>query len=491
MVKPAFRKFSIGLYHIGIALAVVGAVLQSIELMAGGTLATALGYGLRDYFSARPDSITPMTINALVFGVWMGTGNLMACFVIGTKYETTFYSYSAMNYVLEAQYLATLSVIVPLVSYPWFAKLQAVPRRFLPRVPGVRIEISDKALSILCVALFVFDWTTKLINIPLEFMGTFASFLSSTSAIAIFLLTWHWLGPNPTLPKWTRWILILGIAIDVTYAGLFSYMRGPVAYPLFIFFLAFLLRKAVTKRVLAITCVVVFAFAILYKTVGETRGQGIFGLERVEILLKEFRLDRPGGNLSGTGGSESAMMVLVARGCNFGQLSQVARIADEEGYYYGSTLEYLTYAFIPRVIWPDKPLITPGQWFAEKIEHGSRLSDTQFSNSINMSVAGELYLNFGWPGAVIGLLLMAFFYAVVWESASFYSKGNNPTGHALGISVLFQAIGGSAAAAILQLIFFYLGMFGISSVLKAFVEKKKRARRAYLQEVARSSITSA
>ncbi len=485
------RKVSIGLYYFGILLAIVGALSQTLELMAAGTLATALGYALRDYFSARPDSISPMTVNALFFGVWIGLGHLIACFVVGTVYEETFYSYSAMNLLLEAQYLATLTVIVPLVGYRWFARLHLVPRRFLPRVPAVAVEVSDKTLLILCLAMFAFDWAAKLFNIPLESLGTFASFLSRTSEVAIFLLAWHWLGPSPTLPKWTRWLLILGLTLDVVYSAMFSYMRGEVAYPLFALFLAFLLRKAVTKRVVAIACVVIFVFAVIYKSNGETRGQGIFGLERVEILLKEFRLDRADSNLVGADkGGDSALMVLLARGCNFGQLSQVARIADEEGYYYGTTLEYLSYAFIPRLIWPEKPLITPGQWFAEKIGHGSRLSDTSFSNSINMSVAGELYLNFGWMGAVGGLLLLALFYAVVWEATDFYGMRNNPTGHALGVSILVQANGGSSAAAIVQLIFFYLGMLGISWLLLAFVEKKRSAHRPHMRRVARSSITS-
>ena len=471
------RKFSVFLYYFGIVLAIVGALVQSKELMAGGTLAVALGYGLRDYFSVAPDSITPMTINALVFGVWIGLGNLIACFVVNTAYEETFYSYSAMDFLLEAQYLATLTVIVPLVSYRWFARLHKVPRRFLPRVPVVAVEVSDKTLLIFCLAMFGFDWVTRLFNIPLEFLGTFAGFLAKTSELAIFLLTWHWLGPSPTLPKWTRWLLILGVTFDVVYSALFSYMRGEVAYPLFAFLLAFLLRKAVTKRVVIIASLGIFVFASFYKVTGDTRGQGIFGSERIEVILKGFLADHSDSVVVGNDeGGDSALMSLIARGCNFGQLSQVVRIADEEGHYHGQTLEYLSYAFIPRLIWPDKPLITPGQWFAEKIGHGSRISETQFSNSINMTVAGELYLNFGWVGAVGGLALMALLYAVFWESTDFYGKRNNPIGHGLGISILLQAIGGSSAGAIVQLIFFYLGMLSISWVLMSFVERKNRAR---------------
>jgi len=207
--------------------------------------------------------------------------------------------------------------------------------------------------------------------------------------------------------------------------------------------------------------------------------------------LGEFRLDDSGSKPGGDDkAGESALMVLIARGCNFGQLSQIARIADEEGYYYGTTLEYLSYAFIPRLIWPEKPLITPGQWFAEKIGHGSRLSDTSFSNSINMSVAGEFYLNFGWLGAIGGLLLLSLLYSLIWEATDFYGKRNNPTGHALGISILVQANGGSSAGALLQLTFFYVAMLGISMMLTAFLQPNRSARRSHPRRVARSSISS-
>ena len=397
------RRWSAILYYSGLILAGLGALSQSKELMAGGTLAVALGYGLTDYFSARPDSITPMTINALVFGVWIGLGHLVACFVVNTRYEATFYSYAAMDFLLEAQYLATLTVIVPLVTYRWFTTLQGGSRRFLPRVPAVALEVSDRTLLICCLALLAFDSAGKLFTFSFEFLGTLAGFLSKSSEIAIFLLTWHWLGPSPTLPKWTRGLLGLWIIFDVVYAAAFSYMRGEMAAPLFAFFLAFLLRKLVTKRVAVIASLVIVVFGGVYKIIGETRGSGIFGSERFEIIREEFLSYGSDGNRTPKDQRDDfPLMPLIARGCHFGQLSQVVRIADAEGYYYGATLEYLSYAFIPRIIWPEKPLITPGQWFAEKIGRGSQISETQFSNSIDMSVAGELYLNFGWAGAIVG-----------------------------------------------------------------------------------------
>lgn len=67
----------------------------------------------------------------------------------------------------------------------------------------------------------------------------------------------------------------------------------------------------------------------------------------------------------------------------------------------GDTLVGLLVAFIPRLIWPDKPDVPVGQLFnKEFIRTGEK--DTY----ISPSHFGELYWNFGWPGVLIGMALI-------------------------------------------------------------------------------------
>ncbi|HUI59826.1 MAG TPA: hypothetical protein VLX90_06370 [Steroidobacteraceae bacterium] len=64
----------------------------------------------------------------------------------------------------------------------------------------------------------------------------------------------------------------------------------------------------------------------------------------------------------------------------------------------GDTLVGLLVAFIPRLIWPDKPDVAVGQLFnKEFIRTGD--PDTY----ISPSHLGELYWNFGWPGILFGM----------------------------------------------------------------------------------------
>jgi hypothetical protein len=63
----------------------------------------------------------------------------------------------------------------------------------------------------------------------------------------------------------------------------------------------------------------------------------------------------------------------------------------------GRTLMDLPFAFIPRIIWPDKPTVPAGQVFNHEFYHGT---DDTF---ISPSHLGELYWNFGWPGVLVGM----------------------------------------------------------------------------------------
>ena len=63
----------------------------------------------------------------------------------------------------------------------------------------------------------------------------------------------------------------------------------------------------------------------------------------------------------------------------------------------GETLVELWVAFIPRLIWPDKPDVPVGQLFNHEFFHGDE------NTYISPSHFGELYWNFGWPGVLLGM----------------------------------------------------------------------------------------
>jgi hypothetical protein len=76
------------------------------------------------------------------------------------------------------------------------------------------------------------------------------------------------------------------------------------------------------------------------------------------------------------------------------------RVGIEAPFQHGRTLMDLALAFIPRLLWPDKPGVATGQVFNKEVVRGD--GDT----FISPSHLGELYWNFGWPGLIGGMLLV-------------------------------------------------------------------------------------
>lgn len=81
----------------------------------------------------------------------------------------------------------------------------------------------------------------------------------------------------------------------------------------------------------------------------------------------------------------------------------------------GQTLEGLDFknfffSFIPRAIWPSKPIAALGGWFNEHVYgFGS-------ASAAAITVPGDLYLNFGWWGVPIGFLFFGMLLRIITKA---------------------------------------------------------------------------
>lgn len=71
---------------------------------------------------------------------------------------------------------------------------------------------------------------------------------------------------------------------------------------------------------------------------------------------------------------------------------------------YGDSFELLKWAFVPRLLYPDKPIITPG------VDYQLRLTGTDIGGSAAPGYWADGYWNYGWSGVVfVSFVLGAFF----------------------------------------------------------------------------------
>ena len=114
------------------------------------------------------------------------------------------------------------------------------------------------------------------------------------------------------------------------------------------------------------------------------------------------------------------------------------------------------YAFIPRILWPDKPAVQRGAWFTTYL--GASPREAEATTSTGMSAAGELYWNFGNLGVAIGMFGLGSLWAFLWRIA-----GTNPIKQPLhmllyvnalfGMTALPEAVSAYVAAIVLIVIF--------------------------------------
>ncbi len=77
----------------------------------------------------------------------------------------------------------------------------------------------------------------------------------------------------------------------------------------------------------------------------------------------------------------------------------------------GDSVRNLLYSFIPRFLWPEKPLVTPGAelWTLVSGEVGNNISPGYFADA---------YWNFGWIGLPLLLVPVGFFFNVTTHFAA-------------------------------------------------------------------------
>ncbi|MCK6395843.1 hypothetical protein [Zoogloea sp.] len=98
----------------------------------------------------------------------------------------------------------------------------------------------------------------------------------------------------------------------------------------------------------------------------------------------------------------------LTRGASAEQGGLVMLIAERDGFIGPVLIEGLATIFVPRFLWPDKPLYMPGAWFTWYL--GNADSPETATSATAMMLPTELYWMFGVPGVVIGMGLLGWIY---------------------------------------------------------------------------------
>ncbi len=100
------------------------------------------------------------------------------------------------------------------------------------------------------------------------------------------------------------------------------------------------------------------------------------------------------------------------RSDGLGILSVILRDCPSKVPFQGGwTLGYIVLSYVPRIVWADKPDMSTGLWVTANFGGGPGIESHTAPTWI-----GELYFNFGWPGIVIGMLIMGAYMRFLHEA---------------------------------------------------------------------------
>lgn len=436
--------------------AVLGALEPSATLLA--VAAACLGFAIvvRDVARLKRGTLTPITFFALAFGL-AGVANAMAVQSIAERgTQSPFDLYAVLDYLYfacEVMLVGGTAIIAGFYTAQRWRTWHLVGKV----LPKIKARVNDRDLMYGGIIVSVLSMVLTNWLGPNRF-GTVSGLIALLPDLTIFTLS------RLGAARQSRRVITvsLGLALVVAaQAALFAYLRAEIVFPIFALLIGLVVGSRsigiLRRRFLIPVYFLIALFAVNFATLGRIRSKAGGGESRVAAF-------RAATGAQAADSNEDAGAIVV-RLSTVNQLSQIGLLVDQRGFLRGSTLEYLGFAFVPRFLWPDKPKIAKGAWFAYQIGQAILRPDGSYGNSVNMTVPGELYLNFGWSGVVIGSYLFGALLELFWAAAVFWTDASNPFGTAFGFYLLWIGVGLVADLQIVVTLFAMYLLFLAGSVV--------------------------
>ncbi len=293
--------------------------------------------------------------------------------------------------------------------------------------------------------------------------GSFQTIIEFSPIVGVFILS-RYAGKFNNNSLFVKAVILM--AAVSTNALLFAYLRIEILLPILVFIIGYYLGSGTIKSLMTTKFIPILAIIFLFYSFFE-----IFGSKRSTVGVGFDRLTELSANEGLNSGSilndEEVELSAFKRSSNVAQISAACGLVEDNGHYGGLTTIPLIVAFVPRFLWPEKPVIALGVWFA--LEIGAAVEvDEWFNNSVNMTIPGQLFLDYGWYGLFIGSFLVGFILKMLWNSVGFYHKKFNLVGMFFGVYLFLTAFLGMGAdlQILITFIAIYLSLLFISKVFK-------------------------
>ena len=382
--------------------------------------------------------------------------NINLITVAGTAENVT-YDYIIIKYISEASLVFIVGASLMSLG------IDIVGAKSLPKIG---ITLNKKYNTILFYILLFVTNSVTMGLLHLTFLGSIYKIIALQQVFGIMYFTRLSVQENSKLYRNYSYILLIASTL---IALKFAYLRQGLIIPSFIFLLSTVIAEnnlSIFKSARILPFVGYFIlFTFVFSALGKYRGQA----SNIEIISSTFENDEDQDveNTKVINSDEKQSSSLLQRSSNLAPITEIVRLTKERGFYNGQSTQFLLLALVPRFLFPDKPIIALGTWFAVQAGLGYQNESGQVNNSVNMTIPGQCYLDFGWPGVIVICLLVGMFLAVLWNAAQFYSLDYNFAGTIFGAYLAQWVVLGVGADLQIVITFLstYLIFWAVKSVL--------------------------
>jgi hypothetical protein len=380
----------------------------------------------------RPDGdlfeiVVPLT------GLFLLHYPVRALFIVGWPHLTRLpinWPPNSDYYVLQGLLISTVGFVFFYLGYFWGGKDNLY--KLIPKIPfpdGTQHFLWIKTLIVFSIGIYAFiilfrnGSAMRFIWDPDQNSSANIQLLDSLANFRYFALVLAW--GLWDLGRRYKFLAILFLVISILI-GLGIGSKNDI----FISLLAVLLALHYTKnmsrtRLFGLSAVLATGFVFIFFPLVQNYRQtyldviGFRTTREVTDLVDVVGLTSFSNTTSATNGNyiQSSMIDIVNRSVWLNAIVMINwRVPNYIEYQSGTTFYPLLIGWIPRVIWPDKPILSQGS-FMHNVIIGS---NTQ--SNVGLTSIGDFYLNFSLLGVIIGMFVLGSIVRIIYLYTQNFSQ---------------------------------------------------------------------
>jgi len=399
------------------------------------------------YFSRQETGLPTIAILCLAYGLQFA----VPVFTREASIDLAFGEVKLLNDsdVTAALLLAMVGVCVLQAGYYWFKKSQ-----LQKSVPIAHLELNKSKAVFYCVIVGLLLPLLFNLNglIPNEFQQPLSALLrvlQNQVLVAIGVLGWIYYARRDS-KFYGVWLYAL-----VALTALRGISTGSIEEALVPIGVLFMVKWVYTKRMsLAMVAVVVALILFLSPVKSDYRQQVWLGeapdaaemssVAKVRLWVgqaTDYWID----TFSGTRNMREATAGATGRADFIHQVAHIYSMTPSVvPFQYGGTYSYFAVALVPRIFWPDKPTAGDANGFFA-VSYGLTTEEGAKTTTFGVSLIGEAFINFGWPGVVVLMLLQGLIISLL--ERLFAGVESGPGGQAVFIAFFIFFLNGIGSSA--------------------------------------------